>query len=374
MRGNLCSTSCVIRHQIIRHQIIHIKLYIIKFHTDYSSFFTLFFRLFCLFMPYFLFAQTDSTQNSILHIRTITVEGNKITREYVVRREVSMREGDTVHFANLMTRMKRDEQFLMNTSLFNWAKINVKNWRNDSIDLDIKVDEAMYFYPVPFAELADRNFDEWWNHQNHELWRVNWQLKLTHYNLTGNNDRLAGNFQIGYSQKAQVSYRTPYLNKGQTVRATLSAFYARNREVQTITRNSRQIFLRNDDDYPLLRWRGYAEFAYRPRNDNNIMHSLTAGYNNHTITPIVRDSNNAFFNGELVQRFATLAYNLSHDTRDVRPYPYKGHSFWTTLSYDGILADAGSPKQITAEASWFQYFHTGDKISYELGAHAFATL
>ena len=317
----------------------------------------------------------DSTQKTVvLHVRAIRIEGNKHTKEYVLRREMSMAEGDTLHLNSLMKRMKRDEELLMNTSLFNWAKINVQNWQHDTIDLSVKVDEAMYFYPVPFAELADRNFDEWWNRQGRALWRINWQLKLTHYNLTGNNDRLTGNFQLGYSQKAQVSYRTAYLDKNQTVRATLSAFYARNREVQTITRESRQVFLRNDDDYPLQRWRATTEFAYRPRQNYTLTHSLTASYFNHTITAAVRDSNAAFFNGELAQQFASLAYTIADDTRDVRPYPYKGHSFWTALSYDGLIADNGSPKQITLESSFFQYFHTGDRISYELGARAFATL
>ncbi len=334
------------------------------------------------------FAQNDTIQKekikktatandaTVLHVRSIVLKGNKITKDYVLLREMSLQNGDTVHLSNLPSRLQRSEQLLMNTSLFNWAKIAVdmENWRKDSIDLYVEVDEAMYFYPVPLADLADRNFEEWWNRQNHALWRVNWQLKLMHYNLTGNNDRLTGNFQIGYSEKAYLNYRTPYLNKSQTIRATIGAFYARNREVQTRTRGSRQIFLRNDDAYPLQRWRASTEFSYRPRNDFNIAHTLSIGYLNHRITETVRDSNAAFFNGELQQQFVTANYGISHDTRDVRPYPYKGHSFWANLTYDGFLGDAGSPKQITAEASFFQYFHTGDKLSYELGVRGFSTL
>ncbi len=345
------------------------------------------FAVWCSFTQHCL-AQNDSIPNGksqkgvvaneemVLHVRSVVLAGNKITKNYVLLREMSIQVGDTLHLSNLTRRLQRSEQLLMNTSLFNSAKVTVdmENWRKDSIDLQVNVDEAMYFYPVPLADLADRNFEEWWNRQNHAFWRVNWQLKLMHYNLTGNNDRLTGNFQVGYSEKAYLNYRTPYLNKSQTLRATIGAFYARNREVQSRTRGSRQIFLRNDDVYPLLRWRASAELAYRPRNNANIMHTLSIGYLNHSITQLVRDSNPNFFNGELQQRFATANYGISHDTRDVRPYPYKGHSFFANLTYDGFLGDAGSPKQFTAEASFFQYFHTGDKISYELGVRGFATL
>ena len=183
------------------------------------------------------FAQSDSSRlpkptapvaQRVLFIKNINVSGNKHTKRSIVVREMSMKAGDTVHLYNLMPRLQRDEKLLMNLSLFNWAKLNATNWTTDknggadTIDINVELDEALAFYPVPIAEIADRNFYVWLNQYNASLARVNWILKLTHFNVTGRADRLAALVQFGYSDKYQLTYRTPYLDKANTLRATVS--------------------------------------------------------------------------------------------------------------------------------------------------------
>ena len=332
------------------------------------------------------FAQSDSSRLSkptapvaqrILFIKNINVSGNKHTKRSIIVREMSMKAGDTVHLYNLMPRLQRDEKLLMNLSLFNWAKLNATNWTTDknggadTIDINVELDEALAFYPVPIAEIADRNFYVWLNQYNASLARVNWILKLTHFNVTGRADRLAALVQFGYSDKYQLTYRTPYLDKANTLRATVSGFYARSREVQADTRESKQVFLRTDDQYPLVRYRATADIAFRPA--YRAEHIFGAKYYYNAITDTVNNRNNTFFDGYKTQQYTQLSYTFRHDTRDIRPYPGHGHIFTGRTEYD-CLGSVGAPNRLAAEAEFYQYFSAGRRWTFETGANVHATL
>jgi outer membrane protein assembly factor BamA len=308
---------------------------------------------------------------TILHIRKVAISGNGATKLYIVTREMSMKAGDTVHLANLANRLRRDEQLLMNLSLFNSAKFNVTNWQNDSLDVTVALDEALALYPVPFAELADRNPYVWWNQYHHSLNRINFILKVIHFNLTGNADRLSVLAQAGYSQKLQLSYRTPYLDKKQTIRANIGTFYSRQREVQADTRDSKQFFVRTDNSYPLERWRASADLTYRK--GYNIEQGIGVTYYNNKIADTVLRLNPQFFSGQRQQQYISLGYWFKHDTRDIRPYPAHGHVFNLWTGYDGF-GSIGAPNRWSAEAEIWQYFAIGKKTSVETALQVHKTL
>jgi outer membrane protein assembly factor BamA len=330
------------------------------------------------------FAQTDTintktvpTVKRVLYIKNIKISGNKRTKNSIIEREMSLKAGDTLDLYQLMPRMQRDEKLLMNLSLFNWAKINATNWTTsrtnttDSIDIAVELDEALAFYPVPVAEIADRNFYVWLNQYHAALSRVNWIVKLTHFNVTGRADRLAALIQFGYSDKYQLTYRSPYLDKAGTMRATVSGFYARSREVQADTRESKQFFLRTDDQYPLTRYRATADLSIRPAYRAEHIVGLKYFYN--TITDTVNRANPNFFDGEKMQQYAQLNYTFRHDTRDIRPYPGHGHILTARTEYEGF-GGKGAPNRLAAEVEFYQYTSAGKRWTFETGANIHATL
>jgi outer membrane protein assembly factor BamA len=344
--------------------------------------------LFLCFSAMVCFAQNDTipltatkvsaAMERTLFIKNIKISGNKHTKNNVIVREMSLKAGDTVHLYNLMPRMQRDERLLMNLSLFNWAKLNATDWKTDqtaagidSISLSVDLEESLAFYPVPVAEIADRNFYIWLNDYKAALWRVNWILKLTHFNVTGRGDRLAALIQFGYSDKFQLTYRSPYLDKAGTMRATVSGFYARAREVQADTRGSKQVFLLTDNEYPLTRYRATAELSIRPA--YRAEHIIGAKYFYNAITDTLNKTNQQFFDGQKTQQYAQLSYNFRHDTRDIRPYPGHGHLLNTRLEYDG-LGSGGSPNRLAAEAEYWQYFSAGSRWTFETGGNVHTTL
>ncbi len=318
--------------------------------------------------PFFAAAQ-DTTK--VLTVRNIIIIGTKKTKNKVVEREMSLRRGDTLQLANLMVRLHRDEQLLMNLSLFNSVQTNVANWRNDSIDIKVVVDEALYIYPIPFIELADRNFETWWNQFKRDPARLNYMIRGVHYNLTGSADRLTILLQVGYSQKFAVSYRTPYLDKKGTLRGYVSGFYSRNRETQADTRENKQYFLQTDNEYALQRMRATAELSYKP--NFNTEHFLTAIFFNNKASDTLVRMNKDFFNGQKQQKYVEIDYRWRHDRRDVRPYATRGYAAMAQATFEG-LGDAGAPNRFWVEALYKQYFSASPRTSFELVAKAHKTL
>jgi outer membrane protein assembly factor BamA len=166
--------------------------------------------VFCLF---------STLEGQTVRVNHITISGLKRTKESIVYRELTFALGDTLPQSELGTIMERNTNNLLNLGIFNEAVVNVKEWNtdNNTIDISIDVKESWYIYAVPIVELADRNFNVWWNTYDHKLDRLNLGGRLEFLNFTGRNDKLKAKIQLGYTPKQEIEYRFPYLNKRQSL-------------------------------------------------------------------------------------------------------------------------------------------------------------
>jgi len=137
--------------------------------------------------------------------------------------------GDTLALETLQTRLEKNKNYIMNTS-----------W---------------YIFPFPIFELADRNFNVWWSEQNRSFKRVNYGIRFVHLNTTGRRDPLKLQFHLGYTQKLELVYSFPALNKSQTFGVIGEFFYARNKEIAYKTVDHRLAFERREEEFPLQRFR-----------------------------------------------------------------------------------------------------------------------
>ena len=136
----------------------------------------------------------------------IKVEGNKRTRTANVLRELNFSVGDTLLISNYLEVFNRNELLLKSTGLF--STVSITNTLNEqaSSTVNVKVEEALFIYPLLNISFADRNFNVWWVEQNHKLNRLNYTLQLSHRNLTGRRDLLTTYVQLGYEPKFQLTY------------------------------------------------------------------------------------------------------------------------------------------------------------------------
>ena len=78
-------------------------------------------------------------KSSFLTIRDIIITGNKITKAYIIAREIPMKENGQYSISDILKNLPRSKQNLINTGLFIDVTVDFSNWFNDSMDIVIDV-------------------------------------------------------------------------------------------------------------------------------------------------------------------------------------------------------------------------------------------
>ena len=304
-----------------------------------------------------------------VRVAEIVLLGHKRTRGSTILRELPIKRGDRIATQELETAIELGYNNLMNTGLF--ARMEVRDSLVDrdagEIWLILDINETWYLYPVPVFELADRNFNVWWNEQNRDLDRINVGGKLTYYNFTGRRDRLKVGVQTGYTQEYEASYSLPYLNPAGSIGASVSYRFQRRREQNYATRNNEQLFYQDRDAFVYRHSTADVSVNYRPGYYMN--HSLSLGYRNTTIADtIARVLNPEFFGGgRNAQQFLRATYTFTNDRRDVRNYPWKGTYLQLQVEKDG-LGIWNERSGMTLGATYRKFIPWGEKYSVNFGA------
>ncbi len=276
--------------------------------------------------------------SSSVTVRNIEISGNKKTRDYIVLREIDFKVGDTIPIAELAERFERNEFNLINTSLFNEAVINISEWDTDVhiVDISIKLREAWYIYVVPIMELADRNFNVWWNEYNGALNRLNLGVRAQHLNLTGHNDRLKFLFQFGVTIKNEVEYVFPFLNKKKNLGLSVSYLRSTNKETNYINEGNKLLFADRNEELMLVRNRIRTNLKYRP--NLYAHHDFKLEFQNNSINDLISNDLNPdyFLDSRTDQRFLTLQYQFTYDQRDSKIYPLEGFRAGFELEKRGL--------------------------------------
>lgn len=268
-------------------------------------------------------ALSRAEASDTLFVRKITVIGNTKTRQGVILRELTVKTGDTLTRDVLEARFKRSEDNLFNTRLFNSAKVN---WTEEAgmLDLYIIVAERWYVFPLPIFEVAERNFNTWWEHRDFS--RVIYGMALSWRNVTGRNDLLTSTIRLGYTQRLSLSYGVPNINRKKTIGIGISSFYLRNREVQIETFDDRAQFLKQDDRYMRKEYGGGFGLSYRP----GLYESQSAEiYYRHSFTTdtAIQVNPDFFSHGDTSLRYFSLRYTYRSNHLDISVYPTKGYYF-----------------------------------------------
>lgn len=312
----------------------------------------------------FLYAQPHT--DNFVYIKKINIEGNIKTKDKIILRELDFMLHDSIAVEELPVRLTRNEFLLMNSGLFSWVKLNIKDWDTTSqqLSIDIDLQEAWFIYPIPILSLADRNFNVWWDDYNHSLRRIDFGCNLYWSNFTGNRDYLRAVFQYGFTQKYELDYTFPFINKKQTLGLNGNILYSRNKELNYQTLDSEQQFYRNDDKFIFRRFRTGFRLTYRPK--LLISQSIGVRFQHNIIDEeIAQDLNpNFFLEGKTKQRYFSLFYHYIYENRDIKPYPLHGNYFAASVTKSGlgIFKDRNN---LSLAAKYIQYISFSDIISLE---------
>jgi outer membrane protein assembly factor BamA len=268
-------------------------------------------------------------------IRSIILEGNKQTRPQVIRREMSVREGDTLTFASLRPALVKNRDNIFNLHLFNFVTIDtlLVSREHCIIDVRVHVIERWYIWPWPFFEFSSRNFNEWL--ETMDLSRLSYGVDLTVLNVRGRNETLIIPIHFGFNEKYGFIYSIPYLNRSKTVGISFGADYERNHEVIVASNDNKTVYYKDPGQYPLQKVLGSAEVRLRPGIYS--MHYLRAGYSSYYFSDSLVKLGYSSGDRGYVQ-FFTASYQYRNDRRDEHFYPLKGSYFDISGTYDGLFS------------------------------------
>lgn len=268
-------------------------------------------------------------------VGSIEFEGNKITKERIIYRELLFRQGDTLEVNRLDALIEQSQKNLMNTSLFNFVtfRLNRPDSTTPQVDLMIEFIERWYIWPVPIIELADRNFNEWLKKMDFK--RINYGLYMTWNNFRGRRERLVLYTRFGYDERYNIGYHIPYINKKQTLGLGFAGGFSRNHEIAYNSVENKEIYYRSETDYPRSVYFGYSEVSYRKGIHNT--HRGLIGYTDLHLTDTVLALNPDFsFGSSTRNQYMSFFYQYRSDYRDLRQYPLKGHYFDIEADKKGV--------------------------------------
>ncbi len=271
---------------------------------------------------------SESNDHSKKYISKIIINGLQRTKSWIVLRELSFVEGDTLQ-GNYEEELLKSRNRIFNTRLFNKVEVN---WRNDTVTIDLK--ERWYTYPIPIIDLADRNFNEWWQVRNHDFRRINYAIDFTQSNVRGRNETFNIYLQGGFNKKLQAKYVFPYIDKGRKLGFAVTCSYIIDRQVGYVTDKN---YLKFTEIEETGRFRFSTSASLFHRNKFYQSHYVTLGYYANQIPDTIAILNPDYFlDGKTKQRFFSLQYSVVDDHRDIAYYPLKGYYWSASVSKIGI--------------------------------------
>lgn len=278
-------------------------------------------------------AQNAHTQDSIvivddwLVIDGFEIEGNKVTKERIILREMVFGVGDTIKKMELIPSFQRSRENLLNISLFNFVYFDVDHLPGNRILVKITVTERWYIWPVPIIEYAERNFSEFV--KNKEWDKLVYGAWLKWSNFRGRNELLTGKVRLGYINEYAMTYEKPNMGKKQQHGISTGFNVNHQNEINVQTVFNRPVEYKPIEKPAQIRINAFAKYGFRRKYYST--HSVRLDYLNYTVSDSVPLVNPNYLgsnpeNGESLTQlqYFTLKYEFRYDVRDSKIYPLNG--------------------------------------------------
>ena len=185
------------------------------------------------------------TQGRLFVVGDIYISGNKVTRYFVITRELPFKSGDSLTLQQLTYDFTRSREHLINTRLFNEVTISLKGFRGFIADIEITVKERWYIFPLPYVRPVDRNFTAW-AETGYSLSRFDYGIKYSQYNFTGRNDNLRLWLITGFSRQVELAYDRPNTGKNLVHGFGGGFLISGSEQLDVTTTNNQQVFVDRD--------------------------------------------------------------------------------------------------------------------------------
>jgi len=309
------------------------------------------------------FFSKEAAQAQYVIIDSVIFKGNEKTKGSILRRELDLNSGDTVQVADLDARLEFNRRKLTNTNLFILVKGDYTQNKPEHVVITYEFSEQWYLLGYPIFQLADRNLNEWWS-KGHSFDRTIYGAHLIHNNFMGRNEKLSFKAETGFSQRVELGYSNPYLDRKKTIGLGLALSYSNSTNIIYKTDFDKLKILSGDK---ILRERWASALSLRKRFKFYDFQFLEFRYSHTVITDTVLKLNpNYFYKGLNEQNFLQLTYAFSYDFRDNAAYPLSGKKLDFGYNYSQIMGQNGiNFWDVRAAAAYFLDLKSGFFFSTE---------
>ncbi|TXC78907.1 BamA/TamA family outer membrane protein [Luteibaculum oceani] len=274
-----------------------------------------------------LFAQSDN----LYRLAEITIEGNKITQRSIVLRDVELHEDSLYNKAAIERRIKNSSDNLYRTRLFNFVDL-VPTFSDSTFSLKVSLTERWYIWALPVFELADPNFNVWW--ESRDFNRVNVGINVDHNNFRGRAEKLSLRLKWGYNKQLGLAYSIPYINRDKTIGVSVSTQYRQRYEVIYATENNVRSQYAQLGNATREEWTNQVEWSYRP--GNRFTGFLSLWQNNSQVQDTVLEIAPDYYGGRNFLNYWGASIFLRYDSRDLPSYPTSGNYATLSISKPGL--------------------------------------
>jgi len=322
-----------------------------------------------------LFAKSDTTsidnlklnQSSNIIIDKIKILGNKKTKENIILRELTLKEGIIISKDKFISTIEEDKRKVINTDLFYEVEFKIEIIKKNHVMIIINVIESIYWVPIIIFELSDRNFNDWWENFNHDFNRINYGLGFAHYNISGRADEFEVLLRLGFIKQFQTSYYIPYITKKQKGGLYIGFDYIDYNHLEYNSINYIPIFYKSKNSL-LKELSTSIEYSHRESFYN--YHYFELEYNNIILNDTLSLINDNYFYGNKIKNSFNINYEFDRDFRDIKNYPLNGFRLNIQIEKTGIgiFNDINKWKASIYYSKYFefkkQFYYSFNLLSY----------
>ena len=322
-----------------------------------------------------LFAKSDTTsidnlklnQSSNIIIDKIKILGNKKTKENIILRELTLKEGIIISKDKFISTIEEDKRKVINTDLFYEVEFKIEIIKENHVMIIINVIESIYWVPIIIFELSDRNFNDWWENFNHDFNRINYGLGFAHYNISGRADEFEVLLRLGFIKQFQTSYYIPYITKKQKGGLYIGFDYIDYNHLEYNSINYIPIFYKSKNSL-LKELSTSIEYSHRESFYN--YHYFELEYNNIILNDTLSLINDNYFYGNRIKNSFNINYEFDRDFRDIKNYPLNGFRLNIQIEKTGIgiFNDINKWKASIYYSKYFefkkQFYYSFNLLSY----------
>lgn len=284
-----------------------------------------------------LMAQTKPELPAKVQVRSIHFSGNSITKEPIILREMTFREGDSLLVSDVETELEFNKSRILNLQLFSKVEYCINSWDSTGVDIEYIVTEIIYWLPSPIFQLADRNFNVWWVEEHARLNRTNIGIDLVRINFRGRNEKIGTTLQVGYNKYFDLEYVIPYVDRKLRHGVDFLVSYATGREISYLTDENKLRFF-SSEKYPYRIFKAQIGTTYRKGYAS--IHDLHISYNFIQISDELHDLNPDFLSDQRRKmKYLELYYKYIYNNTDARVYPTQGIELKISAVKRGLLVD-----------------------------------